>query len=92
MAAAVAGRVEAIVTWNEKDFTCEFMRNHAVTVVSPDTYLCSLYQEFPAEFLSTITRIAAGKQRPPMTPSDIVEALDRAGVREFASLVRPDLA
>lgn len=68
------------------------MRNHAVTVVSPDTYLCSLYQEFPAEFLSTITRIAAGKQRPPMTPSDIVEALDRAGVREFASLVRPDLA
>lgn len=92
MAAAVAGRAEAIVTWNEKDFTCEFVSNHAVTVVNSDTYLSSLYREFPAEVLSTITRIAAGKRRLPMTPSDIVEALDRAGVREFASQVRPDLA
>jgi hypothetical protein len=25
MAAAVAGRVEAIVTWNNKDFACDFM-------------------------------------------------------------------
>ena len=69
MAAAVAGRAEAIVTWNEKDFTCEFVSNHAVTVVNPDIYLSSLYREFPAEVLSTITRIAAGKRRPPMTGS-----------------------
>lgn len=92
MAAAVAGRVEAIITWNEKDFICDFMKNHAVTVVNPDTYLCSLYEEFPKEVLGTITRIAAGKRRPPVTPYDVVEALDRAGVREFASRVRQRLA
>lgn len=92
MAAAVAGRVEAIVTWNEKDFTCDFIKNHAVTVVNPDTYLCSLYEQFPQEVLGTITRIAAGKRRPPMTPTAIVEALDSAGVREFASQIRPHLA
>jgi hypothetical protein len=91
MAAAVAGRVEAIVTWNEKDFICDFIKNHAVAVVNPDIYLCSLYEQFPQEVLPTITRIAAGKRRPPMTPSAIVEALDRAGVREFASRVRPHL-
>jgi predicted nucleic acid-binding protein len=92
MAAAVAGRVEVIITWDEKDFVCDFIKNHAVTVVDPDTYLCSLYQEFPQEVLGTITRIAAGKRRPPMTASDIVEALDRAGVSEFASRIRPHLA
>jgi excisionase family DNA binding protein len=92
MAAAVAGQVEAIVTWNEKDFACDFIKNHAVTVMNPDAYLCSLFQESPQEVLATITRIAAGKLRPPMTPSAIVEALDRAGVREFASQIRPRLA
>jgi excisionase family DNA binding protein len=92
MAAAVAGQVETLVTWNEKDFNCNFMKHHAVAVVNPDVYLCSLYQEFPAEVLATITRVAAGKRRPQLAPGDIVDALRRAGVREFAARVRPDLA
>ena len=28
MAAAAAGQVEALVTWNEKDFSCGFMKKH----------------------------------------------------------------
>jgi hypothetical protein len=92
MAAAVSGQVETLVTWNEKDFNCEFMKNHAVAVVNPDVYLCSLYGEFPAEVLATLTRVAAGKRRPPLKPDDIVDALHRAGVREFAARVRADLA
>jgi hypothetical protein len=92
MAATVSGQVKTLVTWNEKDFNCDFMGNHAVAVVNPDVYPCSLYEEFPAEVLATLTCVAAGKRRPPLTPDDIVDALDRAGVREFASRVRADLA
>jgi excisionase family DNA binding protein len=92
MAAAVAGRADAIITWNEKDFICDFIKKNAVMVVNPDTYLCSLYEELPHEIVGTIARIAAGKRRPPMTPSAIVEALDRSGLREFASRVRPHFA
>jgi len=92
MAAAVAGQVETLVTWNDEDFDCDFMKNHAVTVVNPDVYLCSLYREFPTEVLETITRLAASKRRPPMMPSDIVDALEAAGVSEFASQIRPHLA
>src|SRR6266566_178543 len=91
MAAAVAGQVETLVTWNDEDFDCDFMKNHAVTVVNPDVYLCSLYREFPTEVLETITRLAASKRRPPMMPSDIVDALEAAGVSEFASQIRPHL-
>jgi hypothetical protein len=89
MAAAVAGQVQALVPWNEKDFTCDFAKRHALAVVSPDAYLCYVHDEFPAEVLATIARIAAGKRRPPMTPSEIADALARAGVSEFASRIRP---
>jgi excisionase family DNA binding protein len=91
MAAAVAGRVESLVTWNVKDFDCGFTRKHAINIVDPDQYLCALYEEFPDEVLATITRLAASKRRPPMKPVELVDAIDRAGVSEFASLVRTHL-
>jgi hypothetical protein len=84
MAAAVSGQVETLVT-------CNFMKHHAVAVVDPDVYLCSLYQEFPTEVLATMTRVAAGKRRSSLTSGDIVDALHRAGVLEFAARIRPDL-
>ena len=92
MAAAVAGEVELLVTWNHKDFECGFTRKHAIKIVGPDQYLCTLYEDLPDEVLETITRLAHSKRRPPMTPVELVEALDRAGVNEFASLVRSHLA
>jgi hypothetical protein len=88
MAAAVAGQVEALVAWNEKDFNCRFIKKHAIRVVDPDEYLCALYEEFPVELLATITRLAAGKRRPAMTPVEVINALERTGVSEFASRVR----
>lgn len=91
MAAAVAGRVELLVTWNDKDFDCGFTRKHALTTVDPDAYLRALCQEFPDEVPANITRLAASKRRPPMMPVELVNALDRAGVSEFASLVRSHL-
>jgi excisionase family DNA binding protein len=91
MAAAVAGQVEALVTWNKKDFNCGFITKHAIKVVAPDEYLCALYDELPAEVLATITRLAAGKHRPPMTPAEVIRALERAGMSEFTSRVRSHL-
>ena len=91
MAAAVAGRAESLVTWNAKDFDCGFIRKHAIKVMDPDEYLCALYDEFPVEVVATIAKLAASKRRPAMTPVALADALDRAGVKEFASLVRSHL-
>ena len=91
MAASVAGQPDSLVTWNARDFDCGFIRKHAIKVMDPDEYLCALYEEFPGEVVATIAKLAASKRRPPMTPVDLVEALDRAGVGEFASLVRSHL-
>jgi hypothetical protein len=91
MAAAVAGRAESLVTWNVKDFDCGFIRKHAIKIIDPDEYLCALYEDFPGEVFATIVKLAASKRRPPMMPVDLVDALDRAGVKELASLVRSHL-
>jgi predicted nucleic acid-binding protein len=91
MAAAVAGQAGTLVTWNAKDFDCGFIRKHAIKIMDPDEYLCALYEEFPGEVLATIAKLAASKRQPPMTPVDLTDALVRAGVGEFASLVRSHL-
>jgi hypothetical protein len=80
-----------LVTWNGNDFDCGFTRKHAIRIVDPNEYLCALYEEFPYDVLATIARLAASKRRPPMTPVELLNALDRAGVKEFASLVRSHL-
>ena len=59
--------------------------------MDPDEYLCALYDEFPGEVVATIAKLAASKRRPPMMPVDLADALDRAGAKEFASLVRSHL-
>ncbi len=78
-AAAAAGKVETTVTWNAKDFDCGFTGKQAITIVNPDEYLCALYEKFLNELLATVTRLAAGKRRPPMTAVDVVSTLERAG-------------
>ncbi|MBB4914041.1 PIN domain-containing protein [Streptosporangium saharense] len=91
MAAAVAGRVRVLVTWNLADFPAAFLARYGVTVADPDAYLCSLLSRSPREVLGVLRRMAAGKRRPPMTTIDLVGALDRAGVTLFARSARDRL-
>ncbi|MFC3984200.1 MULTISPECIES: PIN domain-containing protein [Streptosporangium] len=91
MAAAVAGRVRVLVTWNLADFPEAFLARYGVAVADPDTYLCSLPNRSPREVTEVLRRMAEGKRRPPMTVLDIVDALERAGVKLFARSVRDRL-
>lgn len=61
---------------------------YGVTVTTPDPYLCALIDRYPDQVGASVTRMAAGKRRPPMTPLDIATALDRAGVPAFAQRLR----
>jgi len=88
IAAAIAGNAETLITWNLPDFPTEALGPHGITVTPPDPYLCSLLEQVPDEVLTTIGRMAARKRRPPMSPLDIVNALERARVPAFAHRVR----
>jgi predicted nucleic acid-binding protein len=88
IAAAIAGDAHTLVTWNLADFPTESLGPHGITVTPPDPYLCSLLEQSQDEVLATIRRIASRKRRPPMSPLDVVAALERARVPAFAHRVR----
>jgi predicted nucleic acid-binding protein len=84
MAAAIAGRAAAIVTWNLADFPAEDLASHGVRVCTPDDYLCDLLDAWPDEVLDSVVRLAGEKRHPPMTPVDLTNSLAKAGVPAFA--------
>ncbi|WP_283138443.1 PIN domain-containing protein [Rhizohabitans arisaemae] len=92
MAAAIAGHALTLVTWNLGDFPTGLLSEYGLTVTDPDSYLCSLLTQCPREVVDVLFRMAAGKRRPPMNASEIVDALDRAGVPVFARRCRTHLA
>jgi hypothetical protein len=53
--------------------------------------LVKLCDEFHQDVVRTIVEIASGRSLPPMTPDEVLTALDQAGLRNFASIVRPRL-
>jgi hypothetical protein len=79
MAAAIAGRAAAIVTWNLADFPAAALASHGVGVCTPDDYLCGLLDVWPGEVLETVVRLAGEKRRPPMTPVDLIDSFAKAG-------------
>lgn len=83
MAAAVAAAADALVTANLADFPQLPLVALGVRVIDPDSYLCELLTEHPAEVAAAVARMAAEKTRPPMTPGDVVRALRGAGLRSF---------
>lgn len=91
MAAAIVGGAAVLLTHNAKDFPTEQLAALGLRVVDPDTYLCELTDDLPAEMVDTITRVAAEKTRPPKTPTDLADDLSHAGVPRFAVKVRESL-
>lgn len=90
-AAAVAARVDALLTNDAKGFPDHALAALGVRVTDPDTYLEELYAEFPQDVLNTVIELARSKTRPPMTAADILDALQRAGLTRFPTAVRSNL-
>jgi predicted nucleic acid-binding protein len=86
-AAAVAAGAAALITWNLADFPADALIEHGLRVVDPDSYLCGLYRELPHEMVETVARLAGEKRNPPVTISDAIARLAKAGLPVFAELL-----
>lgn len=89
MAAAIAGRADAIITWNLVDFPAKALMAWGVQVSTPDAYLCWLLRSWPKEVVAVVVRLASEKRRPRVTPLDLAEFLAKAGATEFVERLRP---
>jgi predicted nucleic acid-binding protein len=92
MAAAIAGAASTIVTWNLKDFPAEALAEHGLEVLDPDTYLYRLIEQFPDEVGATLIRLAAGKRRPRLSTTQVLDALDKAGISRSVDALRSQIA
>lgn len=87
-AAAVAVAPSVLLTANLKDFPAVPFADLGVTVLAPDDYACDLLTAHPDELDEIISAMAADRRNPPMTPGDVLDALDRAGLTRFAVMAR----
>ncbi|WP_329196895.1 hypothetical protein [Streptomyces sp. NBC_01435] len=56
-------------------------------MIEPDSYLCGLYRELPHEVLETVVRVAGEKRNPPVTITDAIARLAKAGLPGFSDLL-----
>jgi hypothetical protein len=88
-AAAVVRAPSTILTANIRDFPPDRLTALGVTVVHPDGYLCGLAREEPQALVQVIMEMAEDRHKPAMTAQEVLDALSRAGVTEFAEQMRP---
>jgi len=88
LAAAVASAADGIVTFNLRDFAADACDLYDIQVLHPDRFLTALYDLDPETVEAEVTAQARVLQRPPVSRSDLVCMLERAGVASFAARLR----
>ena len=87
LAAAMAGGVEAIMTFNTKHFPRAAIESHGLESVHPDDFILFLCSTDLNGVLKALAAQAAIMQNPPKATHDIVTALKRSGLPESCSLL-----
>ncbi len=87
VAAALRGRADTIVTANVRDYPDEVLAPLGIAVVHPDAFLLDQLHLAPRVVLEVLREQTANTRRPPLTPTDLIARLARAGVPAFADEV-----
>jgi hypothetical protein len=87
LAAAIAGGVPLIVTFNLEDFPETALAVHRVRAIHPDTFALELLEADPEAFILAVRTHRAALKNPPKTVDAYLETLRHAGlVRTTARL------
>ncbi|HEY4027420.1 MAG TPA: PIN domain-containing protein [Candidatus Dormibacteraeota bacterium] len=88
LAAAVAAKADAIVTFNRRHFADDACDPYGVEVLHPDQFLVDLHDLDQETVEDEIAAQAAALRRPPMSPAELLAMLERGGVPKFAARLR----
>ena len=84
LAAAIRGKADAIVTANGRDFPHPVLDPLGIAVVHPDDFLLDQLDLAARVVLDVLREQAHHTRRPPLTPTDLLARLARAGAPGFA--------
>jgi predicted nucleic acid-binding protein len=88
LAAAVASRAEAVVTFNRRDFPKEACEPYGIEAVHPDQFLLGLHDLAPPAVEMAIDDQTAALYKPPISRAELTKMLEVAGVPHFAARLR----
>lgn len=88
LAAAVVGRADVLVTSNVRHFPVGACDPFGIEVQTPDEFLVHLFHLDPEATVDVLEEQASDKQRPPMTPDELLDSLDRSAPELVAEVRR----
>jgi predicted nucleic acid-binding protein len=86
LAAAAEAGAHIVVTWNTRHFPSVTCAPYGIEVLTPDDFLCRLWQSDPESIAAAISKQAAALRNPPQSPHEVLETLQRS-IPRFAGLV-----
>jgi predicted nucleic acid-binding protein len=89
LAAAIAGRCDAIVTQNIDDFPAAVLRSHGIEAQHPDEFLRHLMSLDLALFCASVAKVRSRLKRPPYSVDEYLQILTRQGLAGTVAELRP---
>lgn len=88
LAAAIHGGAASIVTLNLRHFPDHVLAPHNVLALHPDDFIMSIFETDPMAVVRALALDRARLRKPPMTATEYLASLVRAGLRETAAATR----
>lgn len=88
VAAALAGGVDVLVTFNLKDFPPETLGPLGIEVCHPDAFLQTMIGAAPFAVLSGVSTCVGRLNRPPISGPDYLNVLQRLGLPQTVAFLR----
>jgi len=88
LAAAIAGHVDAIVTFNLKDFPEDVLGRYDIEAQHPDEFVLNQLELRQIDALAAIKAMRARLRRPPQSAAELIATLERAGLPASAAHLR----
>ncbi len=89
LAAAIAGRCDAIVTQNLKDFPEAVVASYGIDVQHPDEFFCNQLNLAQGAFCGAVQKVRRRLQNPPYTIEQYLDILTSNGLVATAAELRP---
>lgn len=89
LAAAIAGRCDAIVTQNLRDFPEEAVAPYGIYVQHPDEFFCNQLNLAQGAFCGAVQKVRRRLQNPPYTIEQYLDILTGNGLVATAAELRP---
>lgn len=77
LAAAIVGRVDAIITFNLKHFPSDYISQFGIECMGPDEFLYHQYTLEPMEFILAVKEIRKRLSKPKYDPDGYIENLKK---------------